>query len=547
MRINVTLAPALFLVGCLLGGTAAPLAAQATVAPGAPGSPAWIAQDEVVYQIFVRSFRDGNGDRIGDLRGIRESLGYLHDLGVTSLLLTPINPSPTYHNYFAQRFDGVDSTFGDPKDLHDLIEAVHARGMKIYLDEEIQYAVPGNPWLDSSLGRPGSRYAGYILYDDSSHTRTSPIIYGLTALPTWTGAKIPVAAVNLRDAAVVAYFEGLFASLVDPNGDGRFDDGADGFRLDHMQDDLDGNPRLTHLFADLWAPVFARSRAVNPKVRFIAEQADWGYGEDWLTRGGADLIFGFPLRMAVASLNRDSIAAAIAGTLQHVPAGKGVLLFIENHDTNRFASMVGGDPRKERVGAALDVLLRGTPLIYYGQELGMKGMQSHAWNSDANDIPDREAFKWARTLDAPGTATWYRDSGPWWTERFNRDGDGISVAEETRDPQSLLTWYRRLLALRRSRAELRTGDERVVGTDRPAVLAVLRSAPDAASLLLVNLSDSAATAAVPADSLPAALATRPLRDLLTGRTERRSAGALRVALGPWEVKVVGSIQKGGAR
>ncbi len=393
MLTHVGLARAVLLSGCLLAGTTVPLAAQA---PG--GSPTWIAQDEVVYQIFVRSFRDSNGDRIGDLAGIRESLGYLHDLGITSLLLTPINPSPTYHNYFASRFDGVDSTFGDARSLHDLIEAVHARGMKIYLDEEIQYAVPGNPWLDSSLGNPRSRYANAILYDDSSHARTSPIIYGLTALPTWTGAKIPVANVNLRDSAVVAYFEDLFASLVDPNRDGRFDDGVDGFRLDHMMDDLDGTPRLAHLFADFWAPVFARARAVNPRIRFIAEQADWGYGEDWLTRGGADLVFGFPLRTAIATLNRDSIAAAIAGTLQHVPPGKGVLVFIENHDTNRFASVVGCDPRKERAGAALDVLLKGTPLIYYGQEIGMKGMQSHAWNSDANDIPDREAFKWTRRL-----------------------------------------------------------------------------------------------------------------------------------------------------
>ncbi len=554
MLTHALLTRTLLLSACLLAAPAARLAAQATGAPGAsvtPGAAAapggWIAQDEVVYQIFVRSFRDSNGDRIGDLKGIQQSLGYLHDLGVTSLLLTPVNPSPTYHNYFASRFDGVDSAYGTAKDLRDLIEAVHARGMKIYLDEEDQYAAQGNPWLDSALGNPRSPYANYILYDDSSHTRPSPIIYGLTALPTWTGARVPVATVNLRDTAVVAYVRDLFASLVDPDRDGRFDDGVDGFRLDHMMDDLDGNPRLMHLFADFWAPVFARSRAVNPGVKFIAEQADWGYGVDWLTRGGADLVFGFPLRSAIVSLNCDSIAAAITATRHQVPAGKGVLVFIENHDVNRFASAVGGDPRKERVGAALDVLLKGTPLIYYGQEIGMKGMQSHAWNSDANDIPDREAFRWTRRLEDPGTATWYKDTGPWWTDRFGRDDDGISVAEETHDPKSLLSYYRRLLAVRRSRPELRMGDEQVVTTDRPAVLAVLRSTAEAASLVIVNLSDSAATAVVPVDSVPAPLATRPLRELLSGRGERRSAGALRVELAPWEVKVIGSIQKGGAR
>src|SRR5512146_791614 len=171
----------------------------------------WVAEDEVVYQIFVRSFRDSNGDRVGDLRGIEQELGYLQNLGVTSLLLTPINPSPTYHNYFASSFDGVDSAYGNAKALHDLVEAVHARHMKIYLDEEFQYAVRDNPWLRESLGKPGSRYSHYILYDGPGNTRPEPIVYGITALPTYDGARIPVATVNLLDSAVVRYFQHRFA------------------------------------------------------------------------------------------------------------------------------------------------------------------------------------------------------------------------------------------------------------------------------------------------------------------------------------------------
>jgi alpha-amylase len=516
----------------LLAAAAPPLAAQAASAA------TWAAGDEVVYQIFVRSFRDSDGDRVGDLRGIQEELGYLQQLGVTSLLLTPINPSPTYHNYFASRFDGVDSSFGDEAAFHALVEAVHRRGMKIYLDEEIQYAVRGNPWLDESLGHPESRYSHYIVYTDAADTATAPIIYGLTALPTWTGEKIPVATVNMREPGVLHYFEGLFASLVDPNHDGRFDDGVDGFRLDHMEDDLDGSAVNKNLFADFWAPIFARVRGINPRVRIIAEQADWGDGEDWLTRGGADLVFAFPLERAIAAFNRDSIAAAIAQTLARTPAGKGQLVFIENHDMSRFASRVHGDLRREKVGAALNVLLKGTPLIYYGQEIGMRGEQSHAWNSDANDIPDREAMRWTPRLEDPGSAIWYRDTGPWWTQRFNRDGDGISVAEERDDPGSLLSFYRRLLAVRRSRPELVAGDERVIGAGAPGVLAVLRSTPAQAGLLLVNLSDSEATAVVARDSLPAALAGGAVADVIAGGRETAAGGELRVALAPFGVKLL---------
>ncbi|HTT67868.1 MAG TPA: alpha-amylase family glycosyl hydrolase [Gemmatimonadales bacterium] len=525
----------LLAIGLLgLAAAGAPIAAQAQ----AGASRARIAEDEVVYQIFVRSFRDGNGDRIGDLRGIQESLGYLHDLGITSLLLTPINPSPAYHNYFASNFWGVDSTFGDMAAFHSLVEAVHARGMKIYLDREDQYATGDNPWFKESLGHPDSRYSHYVLYKDSTNAVPEPIIFGLTALPSWDGTMIPVATVNLLEPGVQHDLDSLYVSLVDPGHDRRFADGVDGFRLDHMMDDLDGSPKLPHLFADFWAPLFARVRAVNPRVRLIAEQSDWGYGEDWLTRGGADMVFAFGLQRAIASFNRDSLAQVILATLAHTPRGKGQLVFIENHDMDRFASRVDGDLRREKVGAALDVLLEGTPLIYYGQEIGMKGKQSHAALNDGNDIPDREAMRWTRRLEDPGSAIWYKGPGPWWTERYNRDSDGVSVEEETHDPASLLSFYRRLLAVRRSRPEIVAGDERVVATDRPSVLAVVRSTPAAASLILVNLADSAVTASVARDVLPATLAASRLTDLLTGAAEPAPAGARRVRLPAFGVKLL---------
>jgi alpha-amylase len=532
----------LLLLG-LLGTSAAVQSAAAQ--RRADSASAWAAENEVVYQLFVRSFRDGNGDRIGDLRGIQEELGYLQDLGITSLLLTPINPSPTYHNYFASSIWGVDSTFGDMAAFHSLVEAVHARGLKIYLDREDQYATGDNPWFKESLGHPESRYSHYILYKDPNNTVPEPIIFGLTALPSYTGAKVPVATVNLLEPGVEQQVESLFVSLEDPNGDGRFDDGVDGFRLDHMMDNLDGTGRLPNLFAGFWAPVFARARAVNPRIRLIAEQSDWGYGEDWLTRGGADMVFAFSLQRAISSFDRDSLARVIEGTVQHTPGGKGQLVMIENHDMNRFASVVGGDLRKEKVGAALDVLLKGTPLIYYGQEIGMKGKQSHAALNDGNDNPDREAMRWTRRLEDPGSAIWYKDTGPWWTDRFNHDDDGISVAEERNDPHSLLSFYRRLLALRRSRPDLRSGDERVVATDQPHVLAVLRSTPGVASLLLVNLSDTAATVTVAPESLPEALSGHRLMDLVSGTAEPTSAGARRVQLPPFGVKLLAQGGRGG--
>lgn len=497
-----------------------------------------VGQNEVFYHIFVRSFRDSDGDRIGDLRGIEEKLDYLNDLGVTSILLTPINPSPFYHNYFASSFEGVDPDYGDLESYRKLVATVHARGMKIYLDQEIQYAAGDHPWWRRSLGQPSSEYGRYILYNGSGNTRPESGVFGITEAPTYSGEKVGIATLNLHDPALQRYFQNLFVSLIDPDNDGRFEDGADGFRLDHMMDDLDLKGKLKNLFAQLWAPIFARSRAANPRIKFIAEQYDWGFGEDFLTRGGVDMVFAFPIRGAIVSLQRDSIVGAITETDRRTPSGRGQLVFIENHDMNRFASDVGGDERKERVGAALNILLKGTPLIYYGQEIGMKGRQSNAWGSDANDIPLREALEWTRKVEGPGSAIWYRDTGPWWTGRYARDGDGISVEEQTGDPSSLLSFYRRLLALRRERPELSSGDQRVVPTDQKNVLGVLRATSGQASLLLVNLADTAATAVVARDSLPAALRGARINDLLSGKSEPNTGSAFQVRLPPFGIKLL---------
>jgi glycosidase len=207
-------------------------------------------------------------------------------------------------------------------------------------------------------------------------------------------------------------------------------------------------------------------------------------------------------------------------------------VFIENHDMNRFASEMAGDVRKEKVGAALNILLQGTPLIYYGQELGMQGRQNKTWGTDANDIPVREAFEWTAKVDGPGSANWYHGPSAWWTGRYAKSDDGISVAEEERDSTSLLSFYRRLLTLRRSRPELASGDQHILATDRSAVLAVLRSSPGQASLLLVNLSDSACTVAV--RPRPEGFAGN-LRDLLMNATEGDSG---RFNLPPFGVKLV---------
>ena len=101
---------------------------------------------EIIYHVVQRSFYDSNGDSQGDLNGLRQKLGYLQDLGITSILLLPLYDADCYHNYFANDFDKIDAEFGTMKDYLALVKEVHRRGMKIHLDMETQYVSEKHLW-----------------------------------------------------------------------------------------------------------------------------------------------------------------------------------------------------------------------------------------------------------------------------------------------------------------------------------------------------------------------------------------------------------------
>jgi alpha-amylase len=463
--------------------------------------------NEVFYQIFTRSMRDSNGDREGDLKGIEQSLDYLQRLGVTSILLTPIYPSAFYHNYFASDFEGVDSEFGTMDDYRSLVAAIHRRGMKLYLDQEFQYVAYDHPWIKSALGNPQSPYSDFLIFHGPNNTKPEEGPFGITIAKRFPDNETGITTVNMKSPKFKAWAADYLLRWADPNGDGDFSDGVDGFRLDHMMDDLDNKHLLTGLFDDFWKPLFAKLKAANPKIELIAEQWDWGDGADFLKRGGVDAAFAFPLASAIRTFNKDKIVAAIANTDRAIPPGQHELVFVENHDMPRIASDPGITPEKLRTAATLAMLLNGPPLIYYGQELGMRGLQRPEYKSDEKDIGTREAFKWSAKVEAPGQANWYKGSKSYWTERFAKDDDAISVAEENGDPASLLNHYRRLLKLRAAHAALRNGAQRVM-PGSGTILVVERAGGGERLLIIANLSDKATEYLVSG------------RDLLTGSPVR---------------------------
>ena len=448
-------------------------------------------KDEVIYHIFQRSFYDSNGDQHGDLNGIRHKLDYLQELGVTAILLTPLYESVFYHNYFASDFKKIDPLYGTMQDYLLLIKDLHRRGMKFYMDMETQYVTEDHIWWRDGINNPKSKYSDYILYDNVTHTKPTSIIFDLKGLKGYDGVYRRITTVNLNNAKVLDYNYRLFKFWMDPNNDGKFDDGVDGFRLDHMMDNLDNKGKMSHLFDTFWNPLISKLRKVNPKINIVAEQANWeSFGEDYLTHGGVDRVFGFRLAFAIRSFNKEQIATAADSTFQHTPSDKQQVIFIENHDTPRFSSWVDGNISKLKIAAALNLLLGGVPSIYYGQELGMTGTNAKLGATDANDIPNRAAFKWFKADKGKGMAYWYKVKGPW-KNRFNDDkaNDGVSLEEEKNDPNSLWNFYRTMISLRKSNTVLVSGVYKTLSNNNDKVLSFERAGGGKKVIVALNLSD----------------------------------------------------------
>ena len=448
------------------------------------------AQDEVFYHVFQRSFFDSNDDGHGDLKGINLKLDYLQELGINTILLTPLYASDFYHNYFAYDFEKIDPKYGSMDDYQMLVREVHRRGMKIYQDVEMQYVAGNHPWFTDSYNNPKSKYAKYPYYFDAENKQPW-WFWGITDFTMYNGEHKQIITVNLNNPEVKEYTLNVLKFWVDPNKDGKFDDGVDGFRLDHMMDNLDSANKLTNLFEGFWTPLLKNLKSVNPKLKIVAEQANWfAWPNEYFSKGNVDYTFAFKLKYAIGTFKKDLIEKYADSTFTLTPKGKNQLVFIENHDTSRFASEKGMTGMKSQAAVAIQLLIGGLPSLYYGQEIGMKGEQRHMGNTDGNDIPIREAFDWYASGEGKGMANWYKDTGEWWTKRNQQPNDGISLEEEKKDPNSLWNFYREILKIRKMHPALQVGKYQPATNANASVFSFFRVSGKEKYLIAVNLSEN---------------------------------------------------------
>ena len=408
---------------------------------------AYGGNDRVFYEIFVGSFSDSDGDGVGDLRGIINRLDYLNNgdpesmdsLGVEGIWLTPIFASPSYHKYDVTDFYAVDPAFGTLEDLKELIQGCHERGIKLILDLPINHTGKENRWFKSFLSAHATNNDRSDYYD----------FY--VWLPQ--GESQP-AGRHFAKAGGVQYEANFSDAMPEPDFDNPLvrsamlkvalyylELGVDGFRFDAAKYIYYGDNQKS---AEFWDWYIGELKKVKIDLYTVSEVWD---GESVIdTYLPITNCFHFALSQVdgliaetAKSGNVNRFAQYMQRYIQHVkglnPDGNPVL-FIANHDTDRAAGYLTVASGQMKMAASLYLLSPGSPFIYYGEEIGLRGSRGGA-NTDANR---RLAMLWGDgdTVENPVGSTYDQSKQ---TPYSVKDLEGMRG--------SLLSHYKKLTYLRR--------------------------------------------------------------------------------------------------
>ena len=427
----------------------------------------------VVYQVYPRSFQDTNGDGIGDLPGITRRLDYLAWLGVDAIWLSPIFNSPMADfGYDVADYRDVDPIFGSLADLDALVAQAHRRGIRVLLDFVPNHTSDRHPWfVESRSSRVNPRRDWYIWRDPRP---------GGGPPNDWQSA-FRGSAWEWDEATGQYYFHSFLKEQPDLDWTNPavreamhevlrfwFRRGVDGFRIDVI-DLLAKRAELLPMRPGQ-RQVWGDQRRIHDLIGGIRRVADeFGgrllIGEVWLplkklvTFYGRDLSglhLPFNFQLLLVRWSAAQLGATIARYEALLPSGAWPNWVLGNHDRPRIASRVGDE--QARVAAMLLLTLRGTPTLYYGDELGMRNA-----NIPPESIRDPQGLRGGHSRDPERTPMRWDGSAragftmgePWLP--IGEDVTRVNVAAQQADPRSMLELHRRLLALRRAEAALTAG------------------------------------------------------------------------------------------
>jgi alpha-glucosidase len=486
----------------------------------------------VIYQIYPRSFQDSNGDGVGDLNGITARLDYLQWLGIDALWLSPIYTSPMVDfGYDVADYRGIDPLFGTLDDFDRLLAEAHARDLKVILDFVPNHTSDQHPWfIESRSARDNPKRDWYIWRDPKPNGEPPNNWLAYFGGVAWT-----------FDAATGQYYLHNFApqqpelNYRNPEvkaavlADMRFwlERGVDGFRIDvidRLLKDMqfrDNPPNPNY--------VMGRDNPMTSQLRLYSEAApgtldiiremhhmihsypnrvtigeiaytdDIGYIAQFYGGSPAEATMDLPFNFNLVLLpwRSDTIRQHVRAYEEGIPAHGWTNYVLGNHDMMRIATRTGG-VESARAAALLLLTLRGTPFIYYGDEIGMKNVpipQHMIQDPQGKNVPSmtRDVVRTPMQWDASPSAG-FSDTTPWLP--LSGEAGQVNIEALSADPTSILTLYQRLLAYRRATPALQTG--RYIEVDYPPndCLIYLRQHDEQRRLVAINFADQPKTVAI---------------------------------------------------
>ncbi len=506
------------------------IAPSALTTAAAVADPLWY-KDAIIYQLHLKSFFDSNNDGVGDFAGLIEKLDYVAELGVTAIWLLPFYPSPRRDDgYDIAEYRGVHEDYGTLGDVRRLIEAAHARGIRVITELVINHTSDQHPWFQRArTSPPGSPERDFYVWSDTDEKYDGTrIIFVDTEKSNWTW-----------DAVAGAYFWHRFYShQPDLNFDNpqvmdevlsvmRFwlDLGVDALRLDAVPYLIEREGTINENLPETHA-ILKRIRAEMdlhaPGRMLLAEANQWpedaqvyfGEGDE------CQMSFHFPLMprmyMAIAREDRFPITDIMRQT-PDIPHNCQWAIFLRNHDEltlemvtdverdylwetyandrrarlnlgirRRLAPLLERDRRRIELMHSLLLSMPGTPVLYYGDEIGM---------GDNIHLGDRDGVRTPMQWSSDRNGGFSRANPAQMVLPPIMDAlygfQAINVEAQAADPHSPLNWMRRLLAVRKRFAVFGRGTQRFLYPGNRKVMAFLREHEGQTVLCVCNLSRSA--------------------------------------------------------
>ena len=394
-------------------------------------APVLASASGVIYEIFPGSFADAKGDGHGDLAGVSAKADYIASLGVSAVWLTPIYPSPSYHGYDVTDYCAINPKMGTMEDFDAMCATLHERGMALYLDLVFNHSSHLHPWFTAACAAlaagENSAYIDYYNFskEPGANMHAVPGAQGWYYLGEF-GSHMPD--FNLDSDTVKQEFTKIMTFWLER--------GVDGFRLDATTHYYGGDTEKNTAFLS-W--LMQTARAIKPDIYIVGEAWTDDATIGRMYESGISSLFHFSLADsagAIATAVREQNGAKLARTIAATSV-KGVdAPFLTNHDMGRSAGVLMNDAGKMRAAAAAYLLAPGRPTVYYGEEIGMNG--------SGRDENKRLPMLWgedAFTCNPPEKA-----------DQKQRLKVGVNAQEA--DAASLLSVYRRLIALRNHTPEI---------------------------------------------------------------------------------------------